>query len=72
MSTLKEPAVVVVGNSSSSSTDEDVAVPISTNVIEPITAKRPLWRRLVGFFWDSVDGDPRDRRYIQKLDTFLL
>ncbi|KAI8712418.1 MFS domain-containing protein [Fusarium sp. LHS14.1] len=72
MSTLKEPTVVVVGNSSSSSTDEDVAVPISTNVSEPVTAKRPLWRRLVGFFWDSVDGDPRDRRYIQKLDTFLF
>ncbi|KAL2674089.1 hypothetical protein Neosp_012535 [[Neocosmospora] mangrovei] len=62
MSALKEPTVVVVGNSSSSSTDEDVAVPISTNVSEPIPAKRPLWRRLVGFFWDSVDGDPRDRR----------
>ncbi|KAI8653906.1 MFS domain-containing protein [Fusarium sp. Ph1] len=71
MSTLKEPTVVVVGNSSSS-TDEDVAVPISTNVSERVIAKRPLWRRLVGFFWDSVDGDPRDRRYIQKLDTFLF
>ncbi|KAI1077758.1 major facilitator superfamily domain-containing protein [Whalleya microplaca] len=34
--------------------------------------KRPAWRRFVGFFWDSLDGDPRDRRYIQKLDTYLF
>ncbi|KAI0010795.1 major facilitator superfamily domain-containing protein [Xylariaceae sp. FL0662B] len=33
---------------------------------------RPAWRRFVGFVWDSVDGDPRDRRYIQKLDTYLF
>ncbi|KAJ4320923.1 hypothetical protein N0V84_005627 [Fusarium piperis] len=71
MSILKEPAVVVAGNSSSS-TDEDIAVQVPTNASEHTTVKRPLWRRLVGFFWDSVDGDPRDRRYIQKLDTFLF
>lgn len=30
------------------------------------------WRRLVGLIWDSVEGDARNRRYVQKLDGFLL
>ncbi|EME84980.1 uncharacterized protein MYCFIDRAFT_187776 [Pseudocercospora fijiensis CIRAD86] len=30
------------------------------------------WRRIVGLFWDSVDGPPRERRYIQKLDTYMF
>ena len=34
--------------------------------------KTSWWRRLVGLIWDSVEGDPRDRRYVQKVDTFLL
>ncbi|KAF5012750.1 hypothetical protein FDECE_1170 [Fusarium decemcellulare] len=71
MSTNKEPTLIAVGNTTSS-TDEDAVVPLSTTAAEPKPQKRPLWRRIVGFFWDSVDGDPRDRRYIQKLDTFLF
>lgn len=53
-------------------TDEEVASPVVENYDGESAQKRPLWRRLVGYVWDSVDGDPRDRRYIQKLDTFLL
>lgn len=36
--------------------------------------KKPTnwWRRTVGLVWDSVEGDARNRRYVQKLDTFLL
>ncbi|EXJ86334.1 hypothetical protein A1O3_03285 [Capronia epimyces CBS 606.96] len=30
------------------------------------------WRRIVGLVWDSVEGDPRERKYVQKLDTFLF
>ncbi|EXJ77142.1 hypothetical protein A1O3_10300 [Capronia epimyces CBS 606.96] len=30
------------------------------------------WRRAVGLVWDSVEGDERNRRYVQKLDTFLF
>jgi len=34
--------------------------------------KSTWWRRAVGLIWDSVEGDARNRRYVQKLDTFLL
>ncbi|KAI1612754.1 major facilitator superfamily domain-containing protein [Exophiala viscosa] len=30
------------------------------------------WRRVVGLIWDSVEGDARNRKYVQKLDTFLF
>ncbi|KAI1870651.1 uncharacterized protein JN550_005194 [Neoarthrinium moseri] len=30
------------------------------------------WRRWAGFFWDTLDGDARERRYMQKLDTYLF
>lgn len=29
-------------------------------------------RRFVALFWDTLDGPARDRRYVQKLDTFML
>ncbi|KAL1853197.1 hypothetical protein VTK73DRAFT_9057 [Phialemonium thermophilum] len=31
-----------------------------------------LWRRTVGLLWDSVEGDRRNRKYVQKLDNFLF
>lgn len=34
--------------------------------------KQSRWRRIVGLFWDSVDGPPRERKYIQKLDTYMF
>lgn len=34
--------------------------------------KSPRWRKILSFFWDSFDGDLRDRRYVQKLDSYLL
>jgi ACS family pantothenate transporter-like MFS transporter len=34
--------------------------------------KSPLWRRVLSFVWDSADGDPEYRRYVQRLDLFLL
>lgn len=36
----------------------------------PVKASR--WRKFLGFFWDTFDGDLRDRRYVQKLDSYLL
>ena len=36
------------------------------------TKRSSWWRRLVGLIWDSVEGDARNRRYVQKLDGFLL
>lgn len=35
-------------------------------------AKSSLWRRVLSFVWDSADGDPEYRRYVQRLDLFLL
>jgi hypothetical protein len=34
--------------------------------------KLSLWRRFVGLFWDSYVADPRERKYIQKVDLHLL
>ncbi|CAK1363354.1 Pantothenate transporter liz1 [Cercospora beticola] len=34
--------------------------------------KNSRWRRIVGVLWDSFDGTPQERRYVRKLDTFLL
>lgn len=30
------------------------------------------WRKVVGLIWDSVEGDPEYRKYVQRLDTFFL
>lgn len=37
-----------------------------------VSTKSSWGRYLVGLVWDSVEGDPRNRRYVQKLDSFLL
>jgi ACS family pantothenate transporter-like MFS transporter len=34
--------------------------------------KTSFWRKTVGLVWDSVEGDPEYRRYVQRLDTFFL
>lgn len=70
MADTKSPARVDITDASPSSDGGLDHAP--TNSPENRSHKRSTWRRLVGYFWDSVDGDPRDRRYIQKLDTFLL
>ncbi|ORY08617.1 major facilitator superfamily domain-containing protein [Clohesyomyces aquaticus] len=31
-----------------------------------------LWRRIVGMVWDSLDGDPEYRRYVQRLDRIFF
>lgn len=35
-------------------------------------AKTSFWRKVVGLVWDSVEGDPEYRKYVQRLDTFFL
>jgi ACS family pantothenate transporter-like MFS transporter len=51
---------------------------IESTAVHPVVEAREVstkssWGRyLVGLVWDSVDGDPRNRRYVQKLDSFLL
>lgn len=34
--------------------------------------KSALWRRIVSLVWDTADGDPEYRRYVQRLDLFVL
>ncbi|KAK7699769.1 hypothetical protein SLS64_011381 [Diaporthe eres] len=59
--------------------DSDLNKPVkdtsSVAVVEPSpgqTIKTPLWRRIIGLVWDSVEGDPEYRKYVQRLDTFFL
>lgn len=40
--------------------------------LEHAEHKTSRWRRIVGVLWDSFDGTPQERRYVRKLDTFLL
>ncbi|KAH9904477.1 major facilitator superfamily domain-containing protein [Xylariomycetidae sp. FL2044] len=54
-----------------SPTDHDGRDETSRDDSEP-RVKPSKWRRVAGFFWDSVDGDERDRRYIQKLHIYLF
>ncbi|KAL9527002.1 MFS transporter [Sphaerulina musiva] len=35
-------------------------------------APNSRWRRIIGIIWDTFDGTPQERRYVRKLDTFLL
>lgn len=47
----------------------------SLSIAEPSSeekGKTSVWRKLVGLVWDSVEGDPGYRRYVQRLDTFFL
>lgn len=42
----------------------------AASLVEAKSSSR--WRKVVGFFWDSVEGDPEYRKYVQRLDTFFL
>lgn len=48
----------------------------SSVAVEPSSpgaaTKTSLWRKIVGLVWDSVEGDPEYRKYVQRLDTFFL
>ena len=55
----KEDAVVTAGTVSASSNPDEVE-------------KSPLWRRALGMIWDYEEGDKRNRKYVQKLDAYLL
>ena len=45
---------------------------VSEASIDHQEIKIPRWRRVVGLVWDSFEGEPRDRKYIQKLDGYML
>lgn len=31
-----------------------------------------VWRRLLGLIWDTFEGDPEERKFVRKVDYFLL
>lgn len=56
-------------NDSTRTKNADVlAIPVASDPEK----KSPLWRRVLSVVWDSADGDPEYRRYVQRLDLFLL
>ncbi|KAI1484775.1 major facilitator superfamily domain-containing protein [Biscogniauxia mediterranea] len=65
---ISSSAVVILPTGSAGGADSDLPEP------SPVHRKshQARWRRVVGYLWDSVDGDPRQRKYILKLDTYLF
>jgi len=30
------------------------------------------WRKVVGLIWESAEGTPRNRKYVHKIDGYML
>lgn len=72
MSDNKSVAPVAVSDTTSD-LDKNAKDTTPVNAAEAIPDKSPSrWRKIVGLVWDSVDGDPEYRKYVQRLDTFFL
>ncbi|KAF4434698.1 transporter [Fusarium acutatum] len=39
---------------------------------DPNAQSGSKWRRIAGFFWDSIDGDPKYRAYVRRLDLIFF
>ena len=74
MSDAKEPSLVTmpIETPDNDSTRTKNATTLAIPVESDTETKSPLWRRVLSFVWDSADGDPEYRRYVQRLDLFLL
>jgi ACS family pantothenate transporter-like MFS transporter len=74
MAELKQPslAAMPIETPDNDSTRTKDATSLTTPVTSHTEAKSSLWRRVLSFVWDSADGDPEYRRYVQRLDLFLL
>lgn len=48
------------------------AAAVSDDNFEHEAKTTSRWRRIVGVVWDSAEGTPRNRRYVQKLDAYML
>ncbi|KAK1671242.1 pantothenate transporter liz1 [Colletotrichum godetiae] len=72
MSEIKSIAPVVVSGTTSDADKnaKDTAPVIVTNSVPENPRSR--WRKIVGLVWDSVEGDPEYRKYVQRLDTFFF
>lgn len=76
MTDPKEIHAVVVPDTSSSDdghASKDIGGIAVTEVNTSVEVKNTSrWRKIVGYFWDSVEGDPEYRQYVQRLDLFFL
>ncbi|KAL2875195.1 hypothetical protein SGCOL_009628 [Colletotrichum sp. CLE4] len=72
MSEIKSIAPVAVSGTTSDADKnaKDTAPVIVTNSVPENPRSR--WRKIVGLVWDSVEGDPEYRKYVQRLDTFFF
>jgi ACS family pantothenate transporter-like MFS transporter len=76
MATSKDIDSVVAPDTSSSDDDhtskEVGAIAVTEVNIGSEFRTTSRWRKIVGYVWDSVEGDPKYRRYVQRLDLFFL
>lgn len=63
----KTPADAVVASSGDSTghAAESPAPPVTKS-------QSSLWRRVLSLVWDTADGDVEYRKYVQRLDLFVL
>ncbi len=59
---------------SSDSINHDIKTPaaVSEDNDDNEVKTSSRWRRVIGYIWDSAEGTPRNRRYVQKLDAYML
>lgn len=57
----KVSASAITSGSSNDDTDHD-----------PELKTTSWWHHIVGYIWDSAEGTPRDRRYVQKIDAYMF
>ena len=66
------PEAMPIETPDNDSTRTKNATSLTTPITSDTETKSPIWRRVLSFGWDSADGDPEYRRYVQRLDLFLL
>lgn len=70
MATEKEISPTVSDTNSKESstvTAENRVIPSRTESHSTLT-----WRKIVGLIWDTAEGDPEYRKYVQRLDLIFL
>lgn len=56
---------------------------VSTEVVSASTSQENIdrehevkttswWRHILGYVWESAEGDPKNRKYVQKIDAYML
>jgi MFS transporter, ACS family, pantothenate transporter len=74
MATTKEivPVVESDTNSDNEKVTKDLGPVKVTETAIDEAKTTSWWRKIVGYVWDSVEGDVEYRRYVQRLDLFFL